>query len=371
MKHSHEKLEHLIYISLPEAMQKEIGGFQLRPDIMLPVETGSDEEDWDIANLSWEMIVTGMLKVLAYDQDNENGGYFRQFVLAVKPGILEELTQTAILKAQNNDWDLAEELFLALQGLQPDNPRSTLNLALMYDQRAEGYEKLGNEPEQKRFEEYAFSAYISALQQKPELPEAHLYAGYFFLRQQSFGRAKKEFSRFMEISSDPDKKAEVEQILSQLKGSSNRDALFNEAFDFIRLGKETEGLAKIEEFLKMQPEIWNAWFLKGWALRRLKRYQEGYNAFTIARSRGGNSSDLLNEMAICAMEINRLDESRSLLEEALQLSPDDVKILSNLGICLIKMGEFEDAQEQFLRVLHGDPEDQIARQYLSYIEEQL
>jgi tetratricopeptide (TPR) repeat protein len=285
-------LEHLIYISLPESMHKDIGGFQLDPTIMLPVETGGAGDDLDLGALSWEMIISGMLKILAWDQSNENVDYYRAFVLAVKPDIVAELTKSGIVKADNREWDIAEELFLALTGLQPGEPRATLNLALMYDQRAEGYRELGNDEIQKEFADKAFSAYIKALGQKPELPETHWYAGHFFLRQQSWGRAKKEFSRFMEISRDDEKKREVADILNQLKGSSQRDALFNEAFDFIRLGKETEGLEKIEEFIAIQDNVWNAWFLKGWALRRLGRYLEAYEAFSAARARGGESGDL-------------------------------------------------------------------------------
>ncbi len=364
-------IDDLIFVSLPESMHKEIGGFELDPTIMLPVETGGVGGDLNLETLSWEMIISGMLKILAWDRENENAEYYRNFILAVKPEIIDELTQSGILKAQNRDWDIAEEVFLALSGLQPGNPRATLNLALMYDQRSEGYSALDNSELEKEYADKAFSAYIKALQEKPELPETHMYAGHFFLRQQSWGRAKKEFSRFLQISRDDQKKAEIQKILDQLKGSSDRDALFNEAFDFIRLGKETEGLAKIDEFLEIQDDVWNAWFLKGWALRRLECYQEAYDAFSAARARGGNSPDLLNETAICAMELERYEESASLLEQALQESPGDIKLLSNLGICQIKMGNLDEAQEAFLKVLDLDAEDQIALQYLEFIEERL
>jgi tetratricopeptide (TPR) repeat protein len=364
-------LDSLIFISLPESMHKEIGSFALDPTIMLPVETGAVGDDLDLGSLSWEMIISGMLKILAWDRTNEHAEYYRSFVLAVKPDIIDELTRSGIVKAGNRDWDIAEELFLALAGLQPGDPRATLNLALMYDQRSEGYKELENTELQKEYADLAFSAYIRALGEKPELPETHLYAGHFFLRQQSWGRAKKEFTRFLEISRDEDKKREISAILEQIRGSSDRDALFNEAFDFIRLGKEAEGLEKIEEFLRLQDDVWNAWFLKGWALRRLERYGEAYEAFSAARARGGDSSDLLNELAICAMELERYQESISLLETALEKTPGDVKLLSNIGICQVKLGNLEEAQEFFLRVLDADENDQIALQYLQHIEERL
>ena len=252
------ELDSFHYVSLPKSMK--IGNFHIRPDIMLPIEPGGGE-------LSWEMIVSGMLKVLAHFPEHEHADYYRSFVFAIEPDIARTLSSAGIVKAQNRDWELAEELFLALVGLEPNNPRALLNLALMYDQCSEDH--AGNSELQKAHEEKAFRCYIRALQTEPEIPESHLYAGYFFLRQKSYGRARKEFLRFMETSDNEEKRQEITAVLEQLQGSSERDALFNEAFDFIRLGQETQGLEKISAFLEMQPDLWNAWFLKGWALRRL------------------------------------------------------------------------------------------------------
>ena len=353
-----------MFISLPPSMKKTLGSFKLRPDIVLPIEPRAQQDFDSLDSLSWEMIIAGMLKILAYSPEHEHADYYRHFVLAVEPDIIEKLTTVSILKAQNQDWDMAEELFLTLVGLDPENPRAVLNLALMYEQRSERTLDRGEE----QYKDSAFRYYLRALQAKPELPETYFYAGYFFLRQQSFGRARKEFNRFMDLSNDEEKKQEIRKILEQIVGSSERETLFSEAFDFIRLGQEQEGLNKINSLIKLQPELWNAWFLKGWALRRLAQFNEAYEAFVTARSLGGNSSDLLNETAICAMEIGRLEEGYACLIEALKQSPIDNKIISNLGICSIKMGKWGDAEQYFRQILHLDSADKIAQHYLDLIE---
>ena len=356
-------LDSLQYISLPKSMTKTIGSFQFRPEIMLPVENGKEE-------LSWEMIISGVLKIIAYSPEHEHLSYYREFIFAIEPDIVETLASVSIRKVEEKDWELAEEFFLMLNGLEPDNPRAILNLALMYDQCSEDYTKQGDSELEKIYEEKSFQCYVRALETGPELPETHLYAAYFFLRQRSFTRAKKEFTRFMDISKDEAKKKEVITILEQLAESSEREALFNEAFDFIRLGQEKKGLKKITALLKLHPELWNAWFLKGWALRRLGKFQDAYQAFSTALSRGGNSSDLLNELAICSMEIGRLDEAQSHLLKALKQAPADIKILSNLGIHSIKMKNLPAAEQYFQQVLNIDSKDKIALGYLEQINRQ-
>jgi Flp pilus assembly protein TadD len=142
------------------------------------------------------------------------------------------------------------------------------------------------------------------------------------------------------------------------------DGLFQKAFDSIRLGKEAEGIAHIEKFLSSRPGVPNAWFLLGWAYRRLARYAEGKEAFLKALSLGAPHADLLNELAICLMELGELAESGKRLREALALEPENTKVISNLGIVALKSGRREEALGFFRTVLEIEPQDRIAARYI-------
>ena len=83
------------------------------------------------------------------------------------------------------------------------------------------------------------------------------------------------------------------------------------------------------------------------------------------------AADLLNEMAICAMETDRLPEGQAQLIKALTLAPNDTKILSNLGVCCLKMHRLHDARDYFLQVIDHNADDKIAQKYLKEIEQQL
>ena len=57
--------------------------------------------------------------------------------------------------------------------------------------------------------------------------------------------------------------------MGDINNKLNNDKLLMQAYDQIQMSKEEEALINLEDYLKESPKVWNAWFLKGWALRRL------------------------------------------------------------------------------------------------------
>lgn len=358
------ELDSIVFVSIPSQLDRRIGDFQLNPDILLPVEVGGSRESWDPADLSWEMILSGMLKVLAHEPDHEDADYYREFIRAAKPDIVGELTETAILKAKNRDFDLAEEIFKALVGLQPNDQRAHLNLALLYEQRAR-HER--DEEAHARDAEKAFEQYKTILAADEVMPEVHLNAGYFFLEERNFERAAEHLKTYVAEGGDAEKVDAARKAVSEIESQKLLDTMFKEAYDYIRMGREDDGIEKVKEFLETYPNVWNAWFLLGWGYRRTGRYEEGRRAFERALEKGPRQPDTLNELAICLMELGENEDSQAALLEALRMEPDNVKIISNLGILALKRGDFEEARAYFESALEFDPDDPIAQQYLERI----
>jgi Flp pilus assembly protein TadD len=369
MNRANGPLSNIVYITVPDHLERTIGEFRVDPTRKLPVEVLENQENWQPSDLSWEMIIAGMLRVLAYDPLHQEADYYRDFILAAKPNIVDELTETAILKARNKDLDLAEEIFRALHGLLPQDQRTRMNLALVYEQRADAYEEIGNEELQTHYSSRAFETYKELFGADEVLPEAHLNAGFFFLKQRSFNKARDHFSTYIKLGTDPEKQAEAQRIVNEIENQNLLDNLFKEAYDFIRMGREPEGIEKIEKFLTTYPDVWNAWFILGWGRRRLSAYADAKKAFLKALELGPEQADTLNELAICQMELGELDECRIRLTRAYQLEPENVKIISNFGILALKEGQPEEAARFFRTVLELEPEDPIAQRYLEQLEQ--
>lgn len=360
----HARLANVAYISIARTTQRKIGDFTLDPDILLPVELPPGVSSLNSGELSWEAIVAGTLKVLAWDQANVHTGYYRRFVLAVKPDIKAEFTHVGILKARNGDSETAIEIFRALEGLFPEDAVTRMNLALAYEERARQLEKLERADQVDEFQALAFEAYKAALAADPTLPAIHYNVAYFYLHQRSFEKAREHLQVFAKTGTDERRVREAKRIIREIEDQGLMDGLFQKAFDNIRMGHEEEGITSITAFLASRPAVPNAWFLLGWANRRLARYAEGRDAFLKALEVGSPHADLLNELAICLMELGDLAESRKRLREALVLEPENTKVISNLGILSLKSGNKVEALGFFRTVLELEPDDRIAARYI-------
>lgn len=365
-----DKLQDIIFIAVPDDLDRQIGSFRLDPDRMLPVEVTSGSDRYDIHDLAWEQIVAAMLKILAYAPEHEDADYYREFVLAVTPDIVDNLTETAVIKSRNGDLDLAEEIFLALVGLQPGDQRALVNLALLYEQQADSAARSGDDERAEQYVEETFEVYQELFALEEAIPEAHLNAGFFFVKQRSFDQAQRHLQVYLDRGEDEERKNEARQMIEEIESQDLNDTLFKEAYDSIRMGKEQEGIERIERFLEQHNDVWNAWFLLGWAYRRLRNYGPAKDAFERALDLGPRQPDTLNELAICHMELGDLMGARALLTEGVAAEPENTKIISNLGILSLKENNPEEAVSYFRTVLEMNPDDRIAQAYLDQIADE-
>ncbi|MCL2294737.1 MAG: tetratricopeptide repeat protein [Spirochaetes bacterium] len=362
-------MNELVFIKIPEKLAGEINGFNIDPQIPLPVEKDQSIENGSLADLSWEKIIVAMLKILAFHRDYQFIDYYRKFIFAVKPELKEQLIDAGVEKARNNDFTTAEEIFLAVEGLEPENIINIINMALLYEHKASLLTDT-NSAESNKYLDKAFDLYKKALSIDSS-EDIHFHAGKFFFNRQNFEKAKEHFSFFLELG-DPDEDIErrktVSKILLEIESSNLLDSKFKQAYDMIRLCQEEEGIEIISEFIEKSPDVWNAWFLLGWGYRRTGKYKEAYNAFSKVIELGEKSVDVLNEIAICSIETGKRSEAEKYLLQALKMEPDNVKIISNLGILHYKAGDIEKAKSFFLTSLEFDENDEIAKKYLEIID---
>jgi Flp pilus assembly protein TadD len=366
---SDKRQNRLIFLSVPESLRGHIesmahGDFSINPDIPLPVEIPEGEEKLNLEELSWEMIISGMLCVIADGTEKDEWlDYYRHFVLAVQPSIMGELGEAAILKARGGDFDLALEILDSLRGLFPSSPVVLLNRALVMEERASALERRNSDETTAAFEA-AEAAYTTALSLHPPLPDISFNAGFFYLGRKNFRRARECFSLYVTISEDRAKTAQAQSIIKDIERSGLEDESFTGAYTLIQQGNEEAGMRSIRDFIEKRPSVWNGWFVLGWALRRLGRWEDGAAAFSKAVELGGGNSDTRNELAICLMESGNLQGARRELESALRGDPENIKIISNLGVLALKNGNTGEAAAFFRTVLELDPHDPIANNYL-------
>ena len=372
-------LESVYFISLPENFDLNSATFQIDKSIPLPVQKKDTDETLKIEDITQEQILAGILTILAYDKHNKNLDYYRSIIKQVRPDIKKEMTEAAIMKAKNEDWDIAEELFMVLKGLDPEDPITTLNTALFFDQRAESYRQAELNEDADAYDNDALLHYKEAMNAEPAIPDAFFNAGFFYLKQHSFREAKDCFETYLALTCDINdeelgdngiyKKERAQEILNHINNDNMDDEAFKRAYKLISSGQEEKGLEEIRIFIQKNPNVWNAWFLLGWGLRKIGRWADAEQAFNQSLSCGGeNNCDTYNELAICLMEQGKTKEAKKSLQKALSINPENVKIISNLGYLSLKEGNIDDARKYFTVVLEYSPNDKIALSELAKLE---
>ena len=376
-------LESVFYISIPENFVASDEAFKIDPKIMLPVQKKPDEApgSFNPSEITTEQILAGILTVLAYDKKNEHLDYYRSIIKKVKPDIKKELCEAAILKTKNEDFDLAEEIFLALNGLDPEDSAIILNLALFLDQRADSYRNSGLNEDADAYDNDAGEYYASAMNAEPPLPDAFFNAGCYYMKQHKYREAKDAFETYIALTCDVSddelgengiyKKERAQEILDNIKNQNMDDEAFRAAYDFISKGQEEKGLEEIRRFLQNNPKVWNAWFMLGWGLRRLERYSDAKMAFLEALKCGGDcNSDTYNELSLCYVQEKAFGEAKDALLKAMAIEPESTKIISNLGYLALAQGNKEEARKFFTTVLEYDANDRIAAAELMKLEQE-
>lgn len=375
-------LESVYFINLPKDFSLTEHGIAIDPTIPLPVQQkdGAAPGTFDMSELTQEQILAGILTILAYDAKHEHIGYYRSILKAARPNIKKEMTEAGILKAKNGDFELAEEIFSALHGFDPEDMTTTLNLALLFDQRADSYRQSGLLEDAEAYDNDALRYYKDAMNAEPELPDAFFNAGFFFLKKHDYAEARNCFENYLALTIDAKdeelgengiyKKNRAGEILAEIKNRNMDDDHFKAAYEFISNNEDEKGMEEIRLFLQKNPAVWNAWFMLGWALRKQERFEEAKQAFEKALTceGGDENADTYNELAICCMEEKDFVKAKSYLTKALSIAPESTKIISNLGYLSLKEGKTAEAAAYFQAALEIDSNDKIAKAALQSLD---
>lgn len=362
-------LASVLFVQFPKKSLASLGIGEFEEGLSIPIQTSGPVVKFDLGMISPESIVTGILRVLAWKPQIAHADSYRAIATTLRPGILAELSDAGYAKAMAKEWDIAEEIFLALVGLFPSMPEPLLDLALLREEHAKTLHEESREEAAEAEEESAHHCYAKLLGMEPPFSPAFYHAAFFYVRIHRYDRALSLFTTFIGLSEDEEKISSAKRAIKKLEELGYLDATFKEAYDFIRMGDEEKGLEKALAFVERHPKVWNGWFLAGWAYRKSGAWEKGAEAFQKAILLGSREADTFNELSLCQIEMGHLDEARKSLERALAAEPENVKIIVNLGALALKRGKKGEALGFFRSALEIDPNDDLARQWIEKSED--
>lgn len=217
----------------------------------------------------------------------------------------------------------------------------------------------------------AVAAYDQALIGRPEWPECHFNRGNTLLRLDRYSQAKASCERATQLKPqffDAWVSLGVAQEALQLNSDAIQSyttalrlcpnhpgANLNLADAFLALGRKDEAIACLRAVIDIEPTQYRASAM----LTALYR-DRGENAASEAVCRTAlqhspDSTDLLNELGMTLLRANRLDESACCFERVLALDPANVLALHNLGAAHQLLKNFSAAERAYRHALEIAP----------------
>lgn len=368
-------LNSVVYVGIPEHLLNKIS---LEKDVLIPVQLPdgvSQVEDFDICSLTVEMILSGMLVLFAYKPTHKHIKHYRKLFTQLRPNIKDEMLKAITIKIQNKDYAMAENLLASLIGFDEEDLNIRLTQAYLY-------EEIGS----KEYREKASEIYDYLIGVDPPFPPVFFNAAIFFIEEKKYKRAKDLLETYIALKFDDEDEDEIRKVekaqeaLNYINSQIIDNKNFQKAIELINKDKIEEALKLIHKFMEENPKKWNGWFLLGWALRKAKRWADGIVSFkkcielykevsdSSPSTLTNEYSEMCNELAICLIETARIKEAEEVLKEALALDCENVKLISNLGIVALKIGDIEKAIAYFRTVLFFDPHDEVALTMLRNLE---
>ena len=363
-----DKIKQISYINVPETMKFSFGDFKVDAARKLPVMRPEGQKNLREEDITVENIVAGMLTIIAYEPEHPDFTYYCSFVNAVQPSTAEELNKAAIAKEQQKDYEFAEELFLDVYHLLPQSA-SCINLATLYSYISVDADEKKDYDRADWALANAKATLLDGLKRFGEneqiLSEIASFEGYMG----NLEEAREYTVRYLKVAEEGARKIEMKEFLKKLDLQLGADKSFKEAYDFINLDMPEKALESVERFIEGNPKVWNGYFLKGWALRKLGRFEEAGKALLKCIELGESNGDIYNELSICELENGNKELAKAYLNTAVDLDEYNLKAISNLAYLHLMDQEFDESRYFLEKARAIAADDEIISDLISKYEE--
>ncbi len=357
----------VIYVTLPPSFTLDISGVKLDPSVKLPFSTKEGKDELEASDWTVENLMSGLITVCADDERNEHFNYYRSIINAIDPTIVEKLNQAAIAKEQRGEYDFAGLLFRAVYHLLPQSA-SCINLATLYSYMAVDASKKGDD--NREYIKKARETLLDGLERFGENEELLAELASFEAFMADLDEAKEYLERYFKVAEEGEKKEEMKKLYRDVSFKLDNEDKIEEAYDFLSMGESDKALPIIESFISNNPKIWNGYFLKGWALRIKKEFEEAKPSFLKCIELGESNSEIYNELALCELGLGNRELGEVYLESAYDLDDENLTVVTNLALLTLEDGNYDLSREWLEKARFLAADDKLVEHLIKKYEKE-
>ncbi len=363
---NNSNLDKICYINFPPSFSTQLGSVKVDSNKKLPFLIPDGKEKLEKEDYSVESLMAGLITVIAYDTKNENTDYYKSLCLELDKDIVKKLNAAAIAKEQRNEYDFAEGLFLSVYHLLPQSA-SCINLATLYSYMAVDAKK--KDEDDKKWIKKARETLLDGLERFGENEDILAELSSFEAFMANLDEAKEYLDRYLSVAKEGEKKEEMKKLYKEVSFKLDNEESIEEAYDFISMGEPDKALKKIDGFIENNPKVWNGYFLKGWALRVKKEFEEAKDYFLKCIKLGESNAEIYNELALCELGSGKRELAEAYLETACDLDDENLTTTTNLALLYLEDENYDRAREFLEKARFLAKEDKLVSHLIKKYEE--
>lgn len=331
----------------------------LKDQVKYPIPVQIQQNPDSLKEITVEAIAAGLIKVLAADPSELESvaefkglakdeiqkayDYYRSLLLLIHPNVETDLSLAGIAKTHAKDYPFAEEILTAVKNIG-HSPKSYINLAVLYANESADAANDKRHKDADDWDEKLVKVLHEGLDRNPGNSDILAELGGYHLRHHDLEISYEFFQDSLKNMETGERRKQIEGLMQDMKTQIDQENSVFAAYDQIMLGNEDKALEIIEKFLKAEPGSWEGWYIKGWALRCLERYQEAKDAILQSVSKNPDVGAAYNELAICEKELGNKEMAKEYLSMAVELEEDNVIYLANLSYLYLSEKDFDKAR---------------------------
>lgn len=134
--------------------------------------------------------------------------------------------------------------------------------------------------------------------------------------------------------------------------------------NFLSLKDFPKAIKALKQAKRVNPKSANAHYLLGFAYSGINEWKESIYELEVADSLEPNHPEILRCLGWSVYHYGEKERGLVLLKRAAHMSPDDIFILCDLGVCYLNNRAFNEAESIFNKVLELEPGHTKARECL-------
>lgn len=134
--------------------------------------------------------------------------------------------------------------------------------------------------------------------------------------------------------------------------------------NYLSLRDFPKAINALKQAKKVNPKSANAHYLLGFAYSGINEWKESIYELEIADSLEPNHPEILRCLGWSVYHYGEKEKGIVLLQRAVMMSPEDVFILCDLGVCYLNDRDFNRAEKVFNKVLELEPTHDKAKECL-------